>query len=402
MFELFLEGVWNFLTGCLALTLLTLATILMIWWHKPRLLYRRSRQDPAFRAEQDYEEKLRQLQLDRMALENEAAQIKNNLQTMLIVNREQMVFDALQRQLHESKATATPLLLEQETQTEPLPELLRTLQGCQNILIIGKKGSGKSNLIRRLADERQAQGATVQVLDPHAEPLQWGQAKVVGMGLQFEEIKQALTQADELRQERYKQRGNGRTMFNEQTYCIDEMTEITSEVEVGPTVQKLLNCRKVAMTCIIGGHSPNASDIGLSGKFNLVKNFDAHVRIEFNQSTGERRYWLCLNPMGHHDQFMECANPGPYLPPVLLAEPDMERTGGGQGEDSPFALWEVETLAPEMRIYEYLRAEMEQGHDINGAGYGWRKIKATLNLTGSNENLNAWTTNAKKELLTDA
>lgn len=258
---------------------------------------------------------------------------------------------------------------------EPLPDLLQLLSSCQNILIIGKKGSGKSNLIRRLIDARLQANEICTVLDPHAAPDTWGNARLVGLGLDFEAIEAELQAEDFERVQRYRALGKGQQQFASRTLAIDEMTEITSEADVAQHIQKLLNCRKIAMSCIIGGHSPNAKDVGLDGRFNLVKNFDAHVRIQYDKATEERRFWICLNPMSHFDEFIEVANPGEYVPPV-------PRHGEGVPDPVPSPFPSVPVPQTERLRERY------QGRDLEIAlaiMRGWNKTKTRQNVTGRGE-----------------
>lgn len=226
----------------------------------------------------------------------------------------------------------------------PLLELMPLLMKCDNILIVARRGAGKSNLIRRIIDTRQG----VIVLDPHASPKQWGHHEVIGAGLNHGAIETHLHESIEAdRAQRYRKLGQGIEEFPQATYVFDEMTEITSETDVVTPVQRLLNCRKVNINCVVGGHSMNAKDIGLKGSFNLLKNFDAVVKIDYNKATEERRYWLCLQPQTHHDEFQEAVNPGIYVPavqatPQAVSEPSIDSSnlvhGRYDGRDLDVAL----------------------------------------------------------------
>lgn len=288
------------------------------WWVWPRLRHARQLQDPLMVAELTHQAEERNLMLmrQRITLEAEAARVERiraeteQLRAVVKLKQGESAFTVEGTFYHAPKE---PILLDQPTTTEPPPELWPLLAKCDNILIVARRGAGKSNLIRRIIDARQ----DVIVLDPHASPQQWAAHTVIGAGLNHEAIAHYLhTTIEEDRRERYHQLSYNITTFAPKTIAIDEMTEVTSEVDVATPIQRLLNCRKVNMQVVMGGHSMNAKDLGLDGRFNLLKNFDAVIKIDYNQATDERQYWLCLQPQTHHDTFIEVQNPGLYVPPV--------------------------------------------------------------------------------------
>ena len=141
----------------------------------------------------------------------------------------------------------------------------------------------------------------------------------------------------------------------------------------------------------MGGHSMNAADLGLSGKFNLLKNFDAVVKIDFNKATDERRYWLTLHPTGHHDEFTECANPGLYQPPIQ----PLPRNG----EAVPATVPDLSAAVP---LSDLERAkQLYQGRDLEIATAivnGWSKTKTREQVTGRAEDIGKRYDEIKAEL----
>lgn len=310
----------SFLLISAALALAVAKLRLALWMVWPRLEHVRTMLNPEHQRQLRHLARQDKLELKRQALELERYAVETaQIARMIKLNKGQSVLIDGQQFFAPSVEGAQNVL---PPPPDSLPELMPLLKECDNVLIIGKKGSGKSNLIRRILDTRIEAGEEAIVLDPHATPNQWGAAKVLGTGLDYATIESHLHDvAEKERSHRYRRLGQGQTEFLARTYFIDEMTEITSEIDVSLIVQRLLNCRKVKMKAVIGGHSPNSKDIGLDGRFNLVKNFDAHIRIDYTKSSNERRFWLCLDPAGHHDEFMEVANPGPYEPKVPPALP---------------------------------------------------------------------------------
>lgn len=374
---------------CAGSLLFMAAILLAAWWFAPRLDHARMMQSPEAAAEAEHRAALRRYELARqeLYLEERAAEIDRTRaetdMTLRVVRlaEGESAFTVDGNFYHAPKE---PRLIEAQAQAQqlgaPLPELMPMLAKCDNILIVARRGAGKSNLIRRIIDARQH----VTVLDPHASPQQWGHHQVIGAGLDHSAIEHHLHETVEVqRRNRYKQLGQGVTEFPAETFAIDEMTEVTSEVDVAAPVQRLLNCRKINMTCVVGGHSMNAKDIGLNGKFNLLKNFDAVIKIDYNKATEERRYWLCLQPQTHHDEFIETANPGVYVPPVQPRQP------------TPHAASEPSAEPSAVVPGRYKGREAEVAMCVIK---GMSKTKTREAVTGSNAEIGALYDRIKQEL----
>lgn len=376
----------------------------IIWFYWPRIEHARLIQDPMQKANVEFSLMRQAAEIEALQIRNAQSRVAVEMAYLKAIGKDEAVFDATQRVLHQNASgqamLQAPNALTQLTQLD----LMTQLDGCDSILIVAKKGAGKSNLLRRIIDKRSG----VSVLDPHASPNQWGAHQVVGAGLEFDAISVMLNETTETeRRNRYKQLGQGVTQFSQRTFCFDEMTEVTSEIDVAKPVQRLLNCRKVNMKVVMGGHSMNAKDLGLDGKFNLLKNFDAVVKIDYNRATDERHYLLCLQPQGHHDDFVECANPGLYVPtvvpgvvPTIVPVPDQVQSQDSLVPQSPVTadsyLLKVD-LAVKDQIYYYLRQVVQDGKPLESIGRN--TVKAALKLTTNNNELAEMVREAKERVI---
>jgi len=86
----------------------------------------------------------------------------------------------------------------------------------------------------------------------------------------------------------------------------------------------------------------------------------------------------------------------------LLTDPNGPTQGtheaiGSDPAEQP--IWEILNLEPQDKIYQYLFWCHTNGDDILGAGFGWKKLRKILKLTGPNMKIVAWVSSAKAEIL---
>lgn len=197
---------------------------------------------------------------------------------------------------------------------EPLPtsyekvsnrvDLMSLLETCTNILVIGKKGAGKTTILKDIMKNRKGE---IVVIDPHAYKDQWG-FPTVGYGKDYTAITKKLEEVNAISKERYEKLSNSYAPieFPSYTVVVDETTEIMNNVSVDKLIINLLNCRKVNIGLVLGGHSDNAVDIGLKGHFNLLKQFDAFVKVDYNMSNGQRTFLVDLQPESKKRNYIVC------------------------------------------------------------------------------------------------
>lgn len=188
--------------------------------------------------------------------------------------------------------------------SEKRPDLMNILNACSNILIIGKKGAGKTTLLNDIMQNRKGE---IVVIDPHAYKDQW-KFPTVGYGKNYEAIANKLREINDISKTRYADLSNSYSpiQFTQYTIVVDELTEIMNNIAVDKLIIDLLNCRKVNIGLVLGGHSDNAADIGLKGHFNLLKQFDAFVKLDFNSSNGERKFYVDLQPESKKRNYIVC------------------------------------------------------------------------------------------------
>lgn len=186
--------------------------------------------------------------------------------------------------------------------------LLETLVKCENIFLIGKKGSGKTSLLERLLEEKlnAKPSSKIFIIDPHSRKDQWNYP-TYGLGKNYEQILEKIDEVLNIVKSRYYalSQNSDNLVFDPIVLVIDEMTEVTEYLDINSKIRELLNCRKVNVSLVIGGHSDNADDMGLKGHYNLIKNFDAIVKLDYNHFSGVRKYLLDLSPEGKSRNYVE-------------------------------------------------------------------------------------------------
>lgn len=198
----------------------------------------------------------------------------------------------------------------------PPVTLLPSLERCDNILVVGKKGSGKTSLLQHLEAARLQTGKTV-VLDSHAQPAQW-RGHVIGIGRKYAAIRDAMILLTERMHKRFEKWSAGTSQFVPVSTIIDEFTLLPQFLrETGYNVQNysmpaLTEGRKVQMSCVWGVHSDKVKALGLEGASDLKECFDAVVYLRYDASTNER-YAMVDWMNGDGMQSQRYAHPGPFV-----------------------------------------------------------------------------------------
>ncbi len=200
-------------------------------------------------------------------------------------------------------------------ESPPVP-LLPSLERCDNILVVGKKGAGKTSLLQHLEAMRVQTGKTV-ILDSHAQPAQW-RGDVIGIGRRYAAIRDAMIALTERLHKRYEKWSTGNSDFTPVSTFIDEFTLLPQFLrESGYNVQSysipaLTEGRKVGMNCVWGVHSDRVKALGLKGASDLKECFDAVVYLRYDASTNER-YAMVDWMNGDGMQSQRYAHPGPFV-----------------------------------------------------------------------------------------
>lgn len=180
----------------------------------------------------------------------------------VVVNRPRVVND-------------TPLL--------PPPAPLRQVELPQfpkgHVLIAGETDSGKTTAMLDILKARR----NITVLDPHAAPGEWpGGARVIGGGRDFQSINEFMTNMQAVLSQRYMQRDQGVTRFENITVATDEMPAIVSKL--GSAISDawrewLREGRKVGLFFIVATQSTRVKTLGIEGERDLLTNFAAVIEL---------------------------------------------------------------------------------------------------------------------------
>ena len=124
------------------------------------------------------------------------------------------------------------------------------------------------------------------ILDSHNTIGKWANHyRIVGHGRDYSAIETELKNLVEMMDGRYKELANGKIKERGHdliTVISDEFTTIAENIKNLDSVllPLLTESRKVGIDFIVACHSETASSLGLKGRFDLKKNFDAVLRLK--------------------------------------------------------------------------------------------------------------------------
>lgn len=202
-------------------------------------------------------------------------------------------------------------LIEPELKTT----LLNDLEPLQRLLIVGGQNAGKTTLLKHIAKQRSLAG-TVLILDSHDHAGKWNDDyKIVGHGRDYKSIETELNNLVKIMDARYKEYASGKIKEREHeliTVISDEFSTIAENVNNLDSVllPLLTESRKVGIDLILACHSETAGSLGLKGRFDLKKNFDAVLRLK--NIAGSRIItldnWECKSDYQHCGIFNDVQN----------------------------------------------------------------------------------------------
>lgn len=185
-----------------------------------------------------------------------------------------------------------PLALPAGAPAEPVP-LPPARRG--HVLIAGETDSGKSSAMVEVLRARR--GAVV--LDPHWNGRDWGGARVIGGGRNFDAIREYMDEMRRTLRERYEAREGGRTEFAPLTVAVDEMPAIVGALgrDIEATWREWLReGRKVGLFLVLATQSTRVRTLGIEGERDLLENF-TYVLVLGN--VARREYGALANGMAH-------------------------------------------------------------------------------------------------------
>ncbi len=186
-----------------------------------------------------------------------------------------------EQKINPLESVALPMERAPETKTT----LLNDIEALQRLLIVGGQNSGKTTLLKHIAHQRSRAG-DVLILDSHNHAGKWSDNfRIVGHGRNYQAIETELKNLVSVMDSRYKEYATGKVREREHdliTVISDEWTTISENINNLESVllPLLTESRKVGIDFIIACHSETASSLGLKGRFDLKKNFDAILRLK--------------------------------------------------------------------------------------------------------------------------
>lgn len=164
-------------------------------------------------------------------------------------------------------------LTDNEVRTIDLPPITEG-----HVLVVGPTDAGKTTTMRAIIKDRQ----NVVVIDPHNNNEDWGNLRVIGGGLNFEEIKDYIQFMDSEITKRFTQRLNGKKDFESLTIVVDELPAIIMEIgkQFGAIWAKwIMQGRKVKLFVIMGSQSSRVAVLGIEGKGDILENFNYVITL---------------------------------------------------------------------------------------------------------------------------
>jgi hypothetical protein len=234
---------------------------------------------------QVYQQKLFQIKLNNGFTEAMIAQMK----TGRVFLSEQKTLDGVVKfQALSKKAVKEnaelPLLSNHEAE-QPKDGLLADLVDCQRLLIVGGQNAGKTTLLKHIAKQRSGRGEIV-ILDSHNHVGKWHDSyRVIGHGRDYKAIEKEFKNLVAVMDGRYKEYASGKVGERQHsliTVMSDEYTTIAENTTGLDAflLPLLTESRKVGIDFIVACHSETAGSLGLKGRFDLKKNFDAILRLK--------------------------------------------------------------------------------------------------------------------------
>ena len=190
-----------------------------------------------------------------------------------------------------------------------------------NVCVVGAKGSGKSTILKKIAEQRLLIGEVI-VIDPHANPARWPDGiKIIGAKGNYKEVKkgfETLFKIMQSRNDQYHDNDLDDREFPIITLIVDEISAMKASIAakqaglsdvIGDYIADLTSQgRKFGIDMVIGAHTDTAEGFGLNGKAQIINNFDVFAYLD--NTDGHRTVLIKLNKKAQGKKY---EHPGAYI-----------------------------------------------------------------------------------------
>ncbi len=167
-------------------------------------------------------------------------------------------------------ANALTLATMKDSPTTPTHTVaIESVLDSHHAMLLGGTGDGKTTIAKYLCSKANN---PVLVLDPHATPTQWGGAKVVGAGVQYDAIATEIERLIKLMEDRYAARNRGVETFAPLIVIVDEFPAISSALGkdfVANFKRLIREARKVSIKLILCTQGAEVKTLGIAGEGSL-------------------------------------------------------------------------------------------------------------------------------------
>jgi len=203
----------------------------------------------------------------------------------------------------------------QQEYTGQRPDLMQAVLDLDCLMIWGGRGSGKTNFIQHLAQEKVLKGEDLWIIDPKpGRPGKWPQGvNVIGQGHNYQEI-MAIGEKYEFELECRKVQFQNVEEFPKVTLIVDELYLLNLKIKgfTDMILPLLLEGREYNIHMILISQSKTAESIGFKGKYDLLKCFDAVVGLDRQGPKEDPNSYFAVADFGNGD--IDFRPPGIYRP----------------------------------------------------------------------------------------
>jgi len=203
----------------------------------------------------------------------------------------------------------------QKGYTDQRPDLMQAVLDLDCLMIWGGRGSGKTNFIQHLAQEKVLRGEDLWIIDPKpGKPGKWPQeVNVIGQGHNYQEIT-AIGEKYEFELDCRKAQFHAVEGFPKVTLIVDELYLLNMKIKgfTDMILPLLLEGREYNIHMILISQSKTAESMGFKGRYDLLKCFDAVIGLDRQGPKENPNSYFAVADFGKGD--IDFRPPGEYRP----------------------------------------------------------------------------------------